>query len=85
MGVYRPPDQKVSKGIKSLADIISSMYMRPHFEVDVIGDASIDLVKSRDPDVKRYNDFIKRHDLVNIISEATCDQNDLKDTMLLSQ
>ena len=41
MGVYRPPDQKVTDFVSVFDDRIDSLYVRPYFELNVVGDLNV--------------------------------------------
>ena len=43
--VYRPPDQVVSTFIDALDNMINTLYARANFELNVIGDTNINVLK----------------------------------------
>ena len=49
LGIYRPPGQKVIDCIAVLDDLINGLYDRPNFELNVVGDLNINMLKARDP------------------------------------
>ena len=83
MWIYRPPDRRVTDFIDKIEDIVNAMYERPNFELCITGDLNIDLLKPRDINTRRYNEFLARHALSNIIYCPTCYYNDrIKATLI---
>ena len=70
--VYRPPDGDISNYIDGTEPLIYSLTNKTKYEVNIIGDININLNKSRDVNVKRYKDFLRRNDLINILDMDTC-------------
>ena len=70
--VYRPPDGDIVTYINDVEPMLYTLTTKTNYEVNLIGDININLNKTRDANVKRYKDFMKRNNLVNIISMDTC-------------
>ena len=71
MCVYRPPDQNALEFINIMDGFINSMYEKPFFELNIIGDINLNLMKPRDTNVRKYKSFMMRHGLTNLISTPT--------------
>ena len=70
LATYRPPDGNVTRFVKTCDDIIMNLTNKAVYEVNLVGDININCNK-RDPNSRRYKDFMKRHCLVNLINGDT--------------
>ena len=71
IGCYRPPDGNVDQFLIELETVILNLSDRINIEILILGDMNINLSKPREPNVRKYKDFLKRHGLSNIISYDT--------------
>ena len=72
MFVYWPPDSNVNQFISESENKIYILAEKPNSKINIIGDTDISWNKTRDPDVKRFTDFLRWNRLVSIISYDTC-------------
>ena len=68
--IYRPPDGNVKEFVTRLDNLIAGLSNKLNIEVNLIGDVNLDLKKRNGP-VKTYRDFLKRHDMFNLIRHET--------------
>ena len=71
VGIHRPPDGNIDTFLGDLEQLIYTLTDKPNYEVNIIGDVNINFNKVRDPNGKRYKEFLKRNHLTNIILHAT--------------
>ncbi len=70
--MHRPPGGKVTNCVNVLEDIMMNLSDKLNIEINLMGDLNIDVRKPRNPQVRKYNDFLKRMCLTNMIKESTC-------------
>ncbi len=69
--VYRPPDAPVPLFLNELEGNLLEILSKGQSEINIFTDSNIDSSKPRNPDNKRYNDFLKRFGLSNMIKGVT--------------
>ncbi len=68
--VQRPPKGDVKEFVRTLEHTINNLRVKPNIKI-IIGDMHLDIKKRMDTRVKRYEEFISRNSLSNIISSYT--------------
>ena len=66
-----------------LKTFLNELYVKPNFELNVLGDININLLKCRDPNVKQCKNFLLRHGLSNPITDPAHFKTDLAQPRLI--